>query len=407
MADDPRGPAAAPSLPTKAAHHGKVGAGALKQVAFLFLRLGTTAFGGPAAHIAMMEDEVVRRRRWFTREEFLDLLGATNLIPGPNSTEMAIHIGRQRAGGIGLVVAGASFILPASLITLAAAWTYTRFGSLPQAAAVLYGVKPVVIAVVAQALWSLARAAVKTKFLGVVGLAATIVTFLGGNEIALLIGAGIVVALARRGGRTFVGCVATSVSLSDPLPRITAASATGAAIGAAFSLSSLFVFFVKVGTVLFGSGYVLLAFLRADLVDRWHWLTEAQLLDAIAVGQITPGPVFTTATFIGYVLSGTRGALVATLGIFLPAFVFVAATAPLIPRLRRSPTAGAFLDGVNVASLALLVVVAWHLAQVALVALTTMALGVLASVLLVRYRMNSAWLAVGGSLVGLTAYGLS
>ena len=389
MVDERPGTAVSP-LPVTA------GPGALKEVASLFLRLGSTAFGGPAAHIAMMKDEVVRRRRWLSREGFLDLLGATNLIPGPNSTEMAIHIGRQRAGGIGLVAAGLAFILPAVLITLAVAWTYTRFGSLPQAAAVLYGVKPVVIAVVAQALWSLARTAVKTTFLAAVGLAATAVNFLGGNEIALLLGAGTVVALARGGTRAF----AASVSLP-------ALHTTAAAVGATFSLGGLFLFFMKVGAVLFGSGYVLLAFLRADLVDRWHWLSEAQLLDAVAVGQITPGPVFTTATFIGYLLGGTRGALVATLGIFLPAFVFVAATAPLVPRLRRSPTAGALLDGVNVASLALLVVVTWHLARAALVDLPTTTLAAGAAVLLARYRVNSAWLVLGGSLVGLTAGGPS
>src|SRR6058998_3652892 len=213
----------------------------LESLALLFLKLGTTAFGGPAAHIAMMEDEVVRRRRWLTREEFLDLLGATNLIPSPNSTEMAIHIGRQRAGGIGLVVAGLCFIVPAALITLAAAWTYTRFGSLPQAAAVLYGVKPVVIAVVAQALWSLARIAVQTKFLAAVGLAATAVNFLGGHEIALLAGAGIVAALARTGARAFAASV--------PLVKIAAAPTTAAAAGATFSLGGLFLFFTKVGAV--------------------------------------------------------------------------------------------------------------------------------------------------------------
>ena len=390
MADAPDGAAVSP-LRLRAAP------GALKEVAYLFLRLGSTAFGGPAAHIAMMEDEVVRRRRWLSREEFLDLLGATNLIPGPNSTEMAIHIGRRRAGGIGLVAAGLAFILPAAIITLAAAWTYTHFGTLPQAAAVLYGVKPVVIAIVAQALWSLARTAVKTRLLAAVGLAATVANFLGANEIALLAVAGIVVALAGTGARAFAA--------SAPLVKIAAAPAT--AIGATFSLGGLFLFFVKVGAVLFGSGYVLLAFLRADLVDRWHWLSEAQLLDAIAVGQITPGPVFTTATFIGYLLGGTRGALVATLGIFLPAFVFVTATAPLIPRLRRSPTAGAFLDGVNVASLALLVVVTWRLARVALVDMPAAALAACAAVLLARFRLNSAWLVLGGALAGLTVHGTS
>lgn len=373
----------------------RAGPGALKEVALLFLRLGTTAFGGPAAHIALMEDEVVRRRRWLTREQFLDLLGATNLIPGPNSTEMAIHVGRLRAGGIGLVVAGLCFILPAALITLAAAWAYVHFGALPQAAAVLYGIKPVVIAVVVQALWSLARRAVKTTLLAAVGVAATVVASLGGDEIALLLGAGIAVVLLQRGVSARVAGLATV--LATPIPKIAAA----AAASASFSLGGLFLFFVKVGSVLFGSGYVLLAFLRADLVDRWHWLSEGQLLDAVAVGQMTPGPVFTTATFVGYVLGGVPGATLATLGIFLPAFVFVALTAPLVPRLRRSPTAGAFLDGVNVASLALLVVVTWYLGRAALVDAPTSVLAAAAGVLLVRYRVSSAWLVLGGGIVGL------
>jgi chromate transporter len=376
---------------------------ALKELAVLFLRLGTTAFGGPAAHIALMEDEVVRRRRWLTREEFLDLLGATNLIPGPNSTEMAIHVGHRRAGTAGLVVAGVSFILPAALITLAAAWVYVRFGTRPQAAAVLYGIKPVVIAIVVQALWGLGRTAVKTPLLGAVAAGATAVAFLGGNEIALLLGTGIAVALLERGVRSRAAVIATV--LAAPVPRLAAAAATSS--GAAVGLGSLFLFFVKVGSVLFGSGYVLLAFLRADLVDRWRWLSEAQLLDAVAVGQMTPGPVFTTATFVGYVLGGLPGATLATLGIFLPAFVFVAATGPLVPRLRRSPTAGAFLDGVNVASLALLVAVTWYLGRAAVVDVPTGALAVVAGILLVRWRVNSAWLVLGGGVAGLAVHALA
>jgi len=370
----------------------------LSELALLFLRLGATSFGGPAAHIAMMEDEVVRRRGWLTRAEFLDLLGATNLIPGPNSTELAIHIGHRRAGWPGLLVAGACFIVPAMLIVLALAWAYVRFGRLPEAAGLLYGVKPVVIAIVLQALLGLARAAVKSPTLGVAGAAAVAATAAGVHELVVLGAVGMAIALLGWAGeRTSPGRSAPCVGpLAAPI------AAAGAGVGAAaFGLGPLFLFFLKVGSVLFGSGYVLLAFLRADLVTRWGWLTEGQLIDAVAVGQVTPGPLFTTATFIGYVLGGLRGGLVATLGIFLPAFVFVAASGPLVPRLRRSPVAGAFLDGVNVASLALMAVVTWQLGRSALVDLPTVTLAVVSGVLLLRYRINSAWLVLAGAAVGI------
>jgi len=370
----------------------------LTELAALFLRLGATSFGGPAAHIAMMEDEVVRRRGWLTRAEFLDLLGATNLIPGPNSTELAIHIGHRRAGWPGLLVAGACFIVPAMLIVLALAWAYVRFGRLPEAAGLLYGVKPVVIAIVLQALLGLARAAVKSPTLGVAGAAAVAATAAGVHELVVLGAVGMAIALLGWAGeRTSPGRSAPCVGpLAAPI------AAAGAGVGAAaFGLGPLFLFFLKVGSVLFGSGYVLLAFLRADLVTRWGWLTEGQLIDAVAVGQVTPGPLFTTATFIGYVLGGLRGGLVATLGIFLPAFVFVAASGPLVPRLRRSPVAGAFLDGVNVASLALMAVVTWQLGRSALVDLPTVTLALVSGVLLLRYRINSAWLVLAGAAVGI------
>ena len=370
----------------------------LTELAALFLRLGATSFGGPAAHIAMMEDEVVRRRGWLTRADFLDLLGATNLIPGPNSTELAIHIGHRRAGWPGLLVAGACFIVPAMLIVLALAWAYVRFGGLPEAAGLLYGVKPVVIAIVLQALLGLARAAVKSPTLGVAGAAAVAATAAGVHELVVLGAVGMAIALLGWAGeRTSPGRSAPCVGpLAAPI------AAAGAGVGAAaFGLGPLFLFFLKVGSVLFGSGYVLLAFLRADLVTRWGWLTEGQLIDAVAVGQVTPGPLFTTATFIGYVLGGLRGGLVATLGIFLPAFVFVAASGPLVPRLRRSPVAGAFLDGVNVASLALMAVVTWQLGRSALVDLPTVTLAVVSGVLLLRYRINSAWLVLAGAAVGI------
>lgn len=376
--------------------------GRLGELAILFLKLGTIAFGGPAAHIAMMEDEVVRRRGWLTREEFLDLLGATHLIPGPNSTEMAIHVGRRRAGWAGLLVAGACFILPAALIVTAMAWAYVRIGRLPDAGGVLYGVKPVIIAVVAQALWGFGRSAVKTRFLAVVGASAVAMSLLGVNELAVLFGAGLFVAMVRWtkvGGPLGSGARMLCVTPGIPL----AILGKAAAGPTAFGLWPMFAFFLKVGSVLFGSGYVLLAFLRADLVGRFQWLTEGQLLDAIAVGQITPGPVFTTATFIGYVLAGVPGAAIATAGIFLPAFCFVALSAPLVPRLRRSVVAGAFLDGVNVASVALMAVVTWHLGKVALCDGFSVVLFLASAVLLLRFRVNSAWLVLGGAAIGWLA----
>lgn len=373
----------------------------LLELAKLFLKLGATAFGGPAAHIAMMEDEVVRRRGWLTHAEFLDLLGATNLIPGPNSTEMAIHIGHRRAGWAGWLVAGVCFIVPAMLIVTVLAWAYVRFGTLPQAGGLLYGIKPVIIAVVVQALWALGRTAVKTKTLAVLTAIAATASVLGVNELVVLFGTGAVMAAGRAAKRM------SSANASGFVPLfagVTVTAAAPVAAAAPFSLGTMFLFFVKVGSVLFGSGYVLLAFLRADLVERWGWLTENQLLDAIAVGQFTPGPVFTTATFIGYLLGGTTGALVATAGIFLPAFVFVALSGPLIPRIRRSRVAGAFLDGVNVASLALMGVVTWQLGRSALVDWLTALLAAGAAVLLLRWRVNSAWLVLGGAVVGLARH---
>ena len=348
----------------------------LTEIATLFLKLGTISFGGPAAHIALMEDEVVRRRRWLSHEEFMDLIGATNLIPGPNSTEMAIHIGLRRAGWAGFLIAGGCFILPATVIVTFCAWLYVRYGSLPEAGAILYGVKPVMIAVVLQALWALGRAALKTKTLLMLAAAAAILNFLGVNELVILFGAGLLFAFTRS---SFVRKSQTQC----------------------FSLAPLFLFFLKTGSVLFGSGYVLLAFLRADLVERWHWLSEGQLLDAIAVGQFTPGPVFTTATFVGYILGRTPGAIVATLGIFLPAFIFVALSGPFIPRIRRSETAGAFLDAVNASSLALMAVVTWQLGHSAVVDVTSLVLAVGSAIVLFRFRVNSAWLVLGGALVGL------
>jgi chromate transporter len=368
----------------------------LAELALLFFRLGTTAFGGPAAHIAMMRDEVVNRRKWLTDERFLDLLGATNLIPGPNSTEMAIHVGWLRRRWAGLVVAGVCFIVPAMLATGALAWAYVRFGRLPEVGWLLRGVKPVILAIVVQALWKLAPTAARSWPLRGLGVLAAAAAAVGVNELAVLFAAGALVAAVRAPRR------GSSDSLRQLVPAVPLAAAPVAA--SAVSLSGLFWVFAKIGSVLFGSGYVLLAFLRADLVRRLHWLTEAQLIDAIAAGQVTPGPVFTTATFIGYVLSGPTGALVATAGIFLPAFVFVAASGPLVPRVRASRIAGGFLDGVNVASLALMAVVTAQLGRAAIVDWMTALLGAASAILLVRFQLSSTWLVLGGAAAGLLCH---
>ncbi len=374
----------------------------LAELAALFLRLGTTAFGGPAAHIAMMRDEVVLRRQWMSDEEFLDLLGATNLIPGPNSTEMAIHLGHRRAGWPGLVVAGACFILPAAAITLVLAWAYVRFGARPDAAWLLYGVKPVVIAVVAQAVAGLAPVAARTRPLQVLALAVALAAALGANEFLLLLLAGaaaVALAGARRGTSVAAGLVA-------PVASLAAGAAAPALAPGPVELGALFWAFAKIGSVLFGSGYVLLAFLRAELVERLGWLDPGQLVDAIAIGQLTPGPVFTTATFVGYLLAGNAGALAATCGIFLPAFVFVAASAPLVPRLRRSWVAAAVLDGVNVASLALMAVVTLQLVRTAVVDVPTALLALASLVVLLRWKVNTTWLILGGALAGWAVHAL-
>lgn len=376
----------------------------LREIAALFLRLGATAFGGPAAHVALMEDEVVRRRQWLTREEFLDLVGASQLIPGPNSTELAIHVGYARAGWPGLLVAGACFILPAMAIVWLVAWGYVAFGALPQMGGMLAGVKPVVLAVVAQALWGFGRSALQSAMTLAVAVTAGVALVLGVHELIVLIAAAAITVLDARVTRG--GNLWERPTKSIAVPFNTKLWATTAAIpvAAAFSLGKLFLVFLKAGALLFGSGYVLLAFLRTDLVVRLGWLTEAQLLDAIAVGQFTPGPVFTTATFVGYVLGGNAGALLATLGIFLPAFVFVALTAPVLARLRTNASLRAALDGLNAASLALMAVVCVPLAVQAFARpALAVPLFISAFVALVHWRLNSALLVLGGAVIGLLA----
>jgi chromate transporter len=370
----------------------------LAELARLFLKLGLVAFGGPPAHIAMMEDEVVSRRRWLTREQFLDFLGATNLIPGPNSTEMAIHVGRVRAGLPGLLVAGVSFILPSAVTVTALAWAYLHFGSLPEVSGVMYGVKPIVMALIVQAVFKLARTAVKSSWLAAVGAFAALATALGVDQLVVLAGggllAGVIYSLRSRGGSSSVATFLTGGA---------ALTGAGSSVAMPFSLTALFLVFLKIGAILFGGGYVLVALIRSNLVAHLHWISERQLLDAIAMGQVTPGPISTTATFIGFLLAGVPGAVIATIAIFLPAFFFVAISGPLVPRLRQSPLAGAVLDGVNVAALALIAVVTWQLFRAAVVDWPTLVLAGLSFLLLLRYQINSVWLVVGGAVVGAGA----
>ena len=396
----------------------------LRELAALFLRLGVTAFGGPAAHIAMMRDEVVDRRGWLADKEFLDLVAATHLIPGPNSTELAIHLGYRRGGLAGLALAGVCFILPAALIVAGIAWAYARYGTTPQVGWLMYGIGPVVIAIVAQALVKLGQAALSRWAYAPITAGALAAALGGGNELGLLVAGGSIgLVLATRTNGPGSGAAAGAWLAAIPaalvhLLRATAAAAatagttagtaavaatTGAAaavVGIPFTLSGLTLFFLKVGSVLFGSGYVLLAFLRADLVERWGWLTDQQLIDAITVGQITPGPVFTTATFIGYLLGGWAGATLATAAIFAPGFFFVAVTQPLIPRLRASRALGGCLDGVVAASLGLMAAVTWQLARAAVVDLPAALIAAAAAVVLFRWRPNSSWLILGGAAAG-------
>jgi chromate transporter len=383
--------------------------GELRTLGLLFLRLGTTAFGGPTAHIAMMEDEVVRRRQWMSRGDFLDLVGATQIIPGPNSTELAIHIGHARAGWPGLLVAGVCFIVPAMLIVWGVAWGYVTYGTLPAVEGMLAGVKPVVFAVVAQALWGLGRTALKGAITLAIGVTAFAAVLMGVHELLVLGVAALIGVVDQRvtaGGvphGALLPWTGVPAAMQEPARDSLAVLVGAGAATASAALGTLFFVFLKAGALLFGSGYVLLAFLRTDLVTRLGWLTEAQLLDAVAVGQITPGPVFTTATFIGYVLSGHVGALLATLGIFLPAFIFVALTAPYIRRLRTSPAVGAGLNGVNAASLALMAAVCIPLGRDALAGPVPTILFATALLLLLKWRVNATWLVLGGGVIGWLA----
>jgi len=367
----------------------------LTEVAGLFLRLGFTAFGGPAAHIAMMREEVVLRRGWIGDERFVDLLGITNLIPGPNSTEMAIYLGYLRAGWPGLLIGGICFIGPAMLIVLALAWAYVSYGSLPQVGWLFYGIKPVVVAIIAQALWGLCRTVLKGIWPIVLALLVLALYLLGVNTLILLFGGGLLFGLIRGGERWYRSkrnhkvaglLVSLSFNFNDMRVRwlqwfTTLPIAGVAAAAVPFSMLTLFMTFLKIGAILYGSGYVLLAFLRSDFVLSLHWLTDRQLLDAVSIGQFTPGPVFTTATFIGYLVGGWQGALLATLSIFLPSFVFIALIHPVATRIRRSPWTAPLLDGVNAAALVSFAV-------------------------LMRFKINSVWLILAGAAIGLVRFWL-
>lgn len=374
------------------------------ELAKLCLKLGTIAFGGPAAHIAMMRDEMCIRRRWVSEERFLDLVGAANLIPGPTSTELAIYLGYERAGWKGLILGGVCFIFPAMVMVLAIAWAYVTYGATPDAHWLLYGIKPVIVAIIIHALWGLLKTAVKGPLLAAAGIIVLGLYLAGFNPVALLFGIGALVTLIKNASH-----LSRPQDSSTGMPLLAGvAVSAGAASGithAAFSLASLFLTFLKLGAVVFGSGYVLLAFLRDDFVHRLGWLSDQQILDAVAVGQFTPGPVFTTATFIGYILGGLPGAILATVGIFLPSFIFVAAVFPIVGMVRRSPWASGFLDGVNVGALGLMTGVTWQLGRAALVDWFTMSIAALALVLIFRFRINSAWLVLGGGILGV-AYGL-
>lgn len=372
----------------------------LAKLALVFLKLGTTAFGGPAAHIAMMEDEFVRKRQWITQTELLDRLAAASVIPGPSSTEVAIFIGQSKRGWPGLLVGGCCFILPAAVLVTLIAAVYSRYGSLPQVAGILYGIKPAVIAIILQALWSLSRTAIKTSLLAAIGVAALVLNVLGVSPLLVLAIAGIM-----GGAGVWFKKQEAAVVSAIPFGRSGFLFGTAvAAITTPVSLLRLFLSFLKIGAVVFGSGYVLLVFLRAEFIDHLRWLTEKQLLDAIAVGQFTPGPVFTTATFIGYLVAGVPGAFVSTIGVFLPGFVLVALCGPLIPKLRQSALASAILDGIVAGSLALMAAVAWQLGRAALVDWRTVMVLIASAVFILGFRVNSAWVIAGAALCGWCLY---
>jgi chromate transporter len=367
----------------------------LKEVALLFLKIGAFSFGGPAAYIAIMQRETVQNRHWLGNQDFLDLVGATNLIPGPNATEIAIHLGLKRAGWQGFISSGLLFILPGMLATMVLAWVYVRYDSLPEVDWVLYGIKPVVIAIILRALYDLGRKAVKGWVTALAGIAVLAMYLLGMNEIMLLFAGAAAVMLIYSGRRFWRK--ASPAAFFLPLLKVPLASVTGVA---GFSQLTLFLSFLKIGAVLYGSGYVLVAFMRSEFVTGLGWLTNQQLLDAVAVGQATPGPISSAATFVGYLLGGWPSALLATLGMFLPSFILVALLSRILAWTKKSPWVRTFLDGVNVASLGLMAGVTWELGRSGIVDIFTVVLTVISLVLVLRFKVSSVWLILGGGALG-------
>ncbi|GAA4952852.1 chromate efflux transporter [Algibacter agarivorans] len=361
----------------------------LKEVAKLFFKLGSIAFGGPAAHIAMMEDEVVKKRKWMTQEHFLDLVGATNLIPGPNSTEMTMHCGHERAGWKGLFVAGFCFIFPAVVITSVFAWLYQEYGQLPKVEPFIYGIKPAVIAIIIMAAFRLGKKAIKNTELAILGIITLVACLFGVNEIIALFGCGLL-------GLVIYFSKKNTGNLKSLIPLLLFQVADPSKIG----VFKIFLTFLKVGAILYGSGYVLFAFLDTELVAN-GWLTRQALIDAVAVGQITPGPVLSTATFIGWQMNGITGALAATLGIFLPSFLFVLILNPLIPKMRKSNVIGTILDAVNVAAVALIIAVCVEMAKDTLTDWRTIIIAIASIVVVFVFKkLNSAFIVLGGALIG-------
>jgi len=373
----------------------------LIEVANVFLWQGLTAFGGPAAHVALFHDQVVKRRKWVSDEEFLDLIGTTQIIPGPNSSELAFYLSYKQAGWLGLIVGGVSWILPSLAMIIALAWGYTRYGALPQVEWVLYAVKPVVIAIILKALIFLGKKAVKDMWTGLLTAAVIALNLLGVENALLLFGAGIVLVLIRGFGRDGLDQKAALLAAPLSLPGISAAASVS------FTLARMFFTFLKIGSLLFGSGYVLLAFLNAEFVEGLGWLTLQQTIDGVAAGQVTPGPLSSTASFLGFVLGGLPGALLAELGIYLPSFTLVALTWPIIPKLREKQWLGHFLDGVNAASLGLMAVVTWQLASASLVDLPAIGLGLVSAFLVFFTDVNTTFIVLGAVLFGLGRYLLS
>ena len=370
----------------------------LKEIAKAFFKLGATAFGGPAAHIAMMEEDLVRRKKWITQEEFLDLISATNLIPGPNSTEMAIHIGHKKAGFKGLIVAGTAFIIPAFVIVWAIAWFYVKFGTLPAFQLVFLAIQPVILAVIAQAIFSLSKNAIKDKLFALLAVLALGLYLTGLNELLILFLIALINLFFRNRIQNKFFTILTWLTLSVYTLHSKAHEIMPSK--AEFSIEKLFLVFVKIGSVLFGSGYVLIAFLQSEFVDKLGWINQQQLLDAVAVGQFTPGPVFTTATFIGFLIAGHEGAVLSTIGIFAPAFFFVAVTAPFLPRLRKSKFTAPILDGLNVASLSLMAGAGLVLGKNSIFSGYGLIAFTISLLCLIRFKINSAWLILAAGVYG-------